>query len=100
MGSSVSNLTVYSKGIPVSAAEIQTLEVLSYDTNFGFLKMESILATFFHEHHQHEAWWYKIKMTLKMASHSTKDAMLASDEAPGQHCASKLLGIMMHELLT
>ena len=60
--------------------------------------MESILATVFREHHQHEAWWHMLKVTPKVASHSTKDAMLAPDEAPGDHCVSKLLGITMSDL--
>ena len=60
--------------------------------------MESILAIVFHEHRQHEAWWYKIKVTTKEASRPTKDANLAPDEAPGQHCLSKWLGLTMDEL--
>ena len=53
----------------------------------------------FHEHRQHEAWWwYKIKVTTKEASCLTKDANLAPDEAPGEHCVSKCLRLTMDEL--
>ena len=57
--------------------------------------MESILAAIFRHHHQHDAWWCKIKITTKEASRLTKDARIAPDEAPGEHCVSKLLGITM-----
>ena len=60
--------------------------------------MNSILADFFREHHQHEAWWYKIKITPKAASKPTQDALLPPDEAPGDFCISQLMGITM-ELL-
>jgi hypothetical protein len=60
--------------------------------------MKSILADFFRAHHQHEAWWYKIKITPKVASHSTNDALLPQDEAPDEHCISKILGIPMLQL--
>ena len=60
--------------------------------------MDFILAAFFREHHQHEAWWYLIKITPKVDSHSTNYAMLPTDEAPGEYCLSKLLGITMIEL--
>ena len=57
--------------------------------------MESILAAVFREHHHHEAWWHMLKVTPKVASHSTKDARIAPNEAPGERCVSKLLGITM-----
>jgi hypothetical protein len=60
--------------------------------------MKSILADFFRAHHQHEAWWYKIKITPKVASHSSNDALLPQDEAPDEHCISKILGIPMLQL--
>jgi hypothetical protein len=62
--------------------------------------MKSILANFFRAHHQHQAWWYKLKITPQVASHSTKDALLPLDEAPGEYCLSKLLEITMNELWT
>jgi hypothetical protein len=45
----------------------------------------------------HEAWWCKIKITPKVASHPTKPALLAPDEALGECCLLKLLGITMTE---
>ena len=60
--------------------------------------MISILADFFHEHHQHQAWWYKIKIKPKVPSNPTQDAMLPPDEAPGEYALSKLLGITMNDL--
>jgi hypothetical protein len=53
--------------------------------------MESVL---------HEAWWCKIKITPKVASHPTKPALLAPDEALGECCLLKLLGITMTEFWT
>jgi hypothetical protein len=55
--------------------------------------MQFILATFFREHHQHEAWWYKHKIGPHLSSNSAKGAILPADKAPGQHCLSKLLRI-------
>jgi hypothetical protein len=60
--------------------------------------MQSILATFFYAHQNQEAWWYKIKISTKVTIESTNDDLLPPDEAPGQHCLSKLLGITMNEL--
>jgi hypothetical protein len=60
--------------------------------------MEFILATFLRQHHHHDAWWYKLKISPLILSSSAKDAILPADEAPGQHCLSKLLGITMNDL--
>jgi hypothetical protein len=60
--------------------------------------MESILANFFRDHHELEAWWYKVKISPKLPSNSTEDVMLQPDEAPDEYCLSKLLGISMKEL--
>ena len=59
--------------------------------------MESILATFFHAHKNQKAWWYKTKITPQKVIHPANHVLLASDEAPGDHCVSKLLGITMDD---
>ena len=63
--------------------------------------MESSLATVFREHHQHEAWWHMLKVTPKVASHSTKDAMLEPDEAPGnlKQAGCQLLGCRIDDFV-
>ena len=48
--------------------------------------MDSILAAFFCEHREHDAWWYKIKIKPETPADSTNEALFPSDEAPGQHC--------------
>jgi hypothetical protein len=63
--------------------------------NFGFLKMKSVLASFFCQHQQQEAWWCKVKIAPNLASASTKVANLAPGEAPLEHCVSNFLGITM-----
>jgi hypothetical protein len=60
--------------------------------------MESILAAFFHAHQNQEAWWHKTKITPHKVIHPTNNVLLSSDEAPGDCCLSKLLGIKMEEL--
>ncbi len=65
---------------------------------FGFLKMESILASFFRQHQEQEAWWYKVKIAPNVASASAEVTNLKPGEAPLEHCISKLLGITMIEL--
>jgi hypothetical protein len=60
--------------------------------------MQSILGKFLWAHDKHEAWWFKHKILPKSDSHSTKDALLPLDEAPGGYSLSKLLGISMHDL--
>jgi hypothetical protein len=60
--------------------------------------MQFILAEFFRQHNQHAAWWYKIKINPAAQLDSANNVLLPSDEAPGQHCLSKLLGITMNEL--
>jgi hypothetical protein len=56
--------------------------------------MQSLLAKFLHSQDKHEAWWFKVKIKAK----PNVDMSLALDEAPGQHCPSKLLGITMNQL--
>jgi hypothetical protein len=60
--------------------------------------MNSSLAAFFHAHQNQEAWWYNLKITPKLALHTANDALLPPDEAPGQFCISKLLGVTVNEL--
>jgi hypothetical protein len=60
--------------------------------------MRSILAKFFHAHDGHEAWWFKLKIIPKLNSHPTQDVLSPLDEAPGEYCLSKLLGISMNDL--
>jgi hypothetical protein len=60
--------------------------------------MDSILAQFFREHNQHAAWWYKMKIKPELPLESTNNVLLPPDEAPGEHCLSKFLGITMEEL--
>jgi hypothetical protein len=60
--------------------------------------MGSVLAAFFHAHQSQEAWWCKTKTTPQKVNHPTNNVLLPSDEAPGDHCLSKLLGIKMEEL--
>jgi hypothetical protein len=59
--------------------------------NFGLFKMKSILASFFRQHHQQEAWWCKAKITPNGASRSTEVANLEPGEPPLDHCLSNLL---------
>ena len=56
--------------------------------------MQYILAKFLRAHQQHEAWWFKIKIKPKAVSHASSPL----DEAPGEYCLSKLLGIPMNDL--
>jgi hypothetical protein len=56
--------------------------------------MKSILAKFLRAHQHHEAWWFKIKIVPKADS----NALSPPDEAPGEYCLSKLLGIPMDDL--
>ena len=65
-----------------------------------FSKMGSILENFLRDHHEHEALRYKVKISPKLPSKSTKDYMLQRDEDPSQYCLSKLLSIPMNELWT
>ena len=58
--------------------------------------MQSILASFLHSHDKHEAWWFKIKIKIKSKPNS--DTAFPFDEAPGEYCISKLLGITMDAL--
>jgi hypothetical protein len=60
--------------------------------------MDSILARFFLQHNQHDAWWYKLKIKPKAPTNSTHDALSPTDECPGEYSISKLLGIMMQEI--
>jgi hypothetical protein len=60
--------------------------------------MDSILARFFLQHNQHDAWWYKLKIKPKAPTNSTHDALSPTDECPGEYSISKLLGITMQEL--
>jgi hypothetical protein len=60
--------------------------------------MRSILAKFFHAHDGHEAWWFKLKIVPKLNSHPTQDVLSPLNEAPGEYCLSKLLGILMNDL--
>jgi hypothetical protein len=62
--------------------------------NLGLKKMRSILAIFLHSHDKHEAWCFKIKIKPK----PNPDMSLPLDEAPGEYCLSKLLGITMDDL--
>jgi hypothetical protein len=55
---------------------------------------KNILAKFLRTHHQHEAWWFKIKIVPNADS----NAASSLDEAPGEYCLSKLLGIPMTDL--
>ena len=66
----------------------------------SFKNTEYILANFFCDHHEHDAWWYKFKIPLKKPSNPTKEYILQRDEAPRQYCISKLIGIPMNELWT
>jgi hypothetical protein len=56
--------------------------------------MKSILAKFLRAHEQHQVWWFKIKIVPKADSNASSPL----DEAPGQYCLSKLLGIPMDDL--
>jgi hypothetical protein len=56
--------------------------------------MQSILANFSHSHKKHEAWWFKIKIKPE----PNPDMWLPLDEAPGEYCLLKLLGITMDDL--
>jgi hypothetical protein len=56
--------------------------------------MQSILAIFLHSHDKHEAWWLKIRIKPKL----NPDMSLPLDEAPGEYCLSKLLGLTMDDL--
>jgi hypothetical protein len=60
--------------------------------------MKSSLATFFHAHQNVEAWWHKVKTTPKTPLHAAQSPLEPLDEAPGEFCLSKLLGITMNEL--
>jgi hypothetical protein len=71
---------------------------VAIDTGFWFLKMSHVSASFFCQHHQHEAWWCKIKTSPNGASCSTEVANLAPGEAPLERCVSKILVITMIEL--
>jgi hypothetical protein len=53
-----------------------------------------ILAKFLHWHNKQRDWWFKDKLKLKVDA----NAALPSDEAPGEYCLSKLLGLSMNEL--
>jgi hypothetical protein len=57
--------------------------------------MQSILAKFLHAHKHHQAWWFKVKISPKEADADTSSPR---DEAPGEYCLSKLLGILMDDL--
>jgi hypothetical protein len=61
--------------------------------------MKSSLATFFHAHQNVEAWWYKVRITPKVPLYTAQSPLEPLDEAPGEFCLSKLLGITMNELL-
>jgi hypothetical protein len=52
--------------------------------------MQSILANVLHSHDKHEACWFKIKIKPK----PDPDMSSPLDEAPGEYCFSKLLGVM------
>jgi hypothetical protein len=41
--------------------------------------------------------WYKMKIKPELPVDSTNNVLLPPDEAPGQHCLSKFLGITMHK---
>jgi hypothetical protein len=56
--------------------------------------MENILAKFIRAHQQHEAWWFKIKIIPSADSNEASPL----DEAPGEYCLSKLLGIPLNDL--
>jgi hypothetical protein len=58
--------------------------------------MQYILANVLHSHDKHEAWWFKIKIKIKPKPNP--DMSLPLDEAPGEYCLSKLLGITMDAL--
>jgi hypothetical protein len=53
--------------------------------------MQSLLAKFLHSHDKHEAWWFKVKIKPKPNASPL-------DEAPGEYCLSKLLGVTMNQL--
>jgi hypothetical protein len=58
--------------------------------------MQTILANCLHSHkNKHEAWWVKVKVKPKEDAGSLLPTL---DEAPGEYCLSKLLGISMHDL--
>jgi hypothetical protein len=56
--------------------------------------MQSLLAKFLHSHDKHEAWWFKVKIKPK----PNADMSSPLDEAPGEYCLSKPLGITMNQL--
>jgi hypothetical protein len=56
--------------------------------------MQSLLAKFLHSHDKHEAWWFKVKIKPK----PNADMSSPLDEASGEYCLSKLLGITMNQL--
>jgi hypothetical protein len=53
-----------------------------------------LLAKFLHSHDKHEAWWFKVKIKSK----PNADMSSPLDEAPGEYCLFKLLGITMDQL--
>jgi hypothetical protein len=60
--------------------------------------MKSSLAAFFHAHQNVEAWWCKVRITPKVPLHTAQSPLEPLDEASGEFCRSKLLGITMNEL--
>jgi hypothetical protein len=54
-----------------------------------------LLAKFLHSHDKHEAWWLKVKIKPKPNAEMSSPL----DEAPGEYCLSKPLGITMDQLL-
>jgi hypothetical protein len=76
-------------------AQIQNLGAQKQRFGISLLViMENILAKFLRAHQQHEAWWFKIKIIPNADSNEAWPL----DEAPGEYCLSKLLGISMNDL--
>jgi hypothetical protein len=56
--------------------------------------MKNMLAKCLRAHQQHKVWWLKIKIVPNADSNAASPL----DEAPGEYCLSKFLGIPMNYL--
>jgi hypothetical protein len=77
---------LYSKGTAIYGCTKS--EFTGANLRFGILQIviiQFILPKFFGPHNEQERWWFKIKMLPKANSHSTQDALLPLNEAPGEN---------------
>jgi hypothetical protein len=58
------------------------------------LAFSDSLSKFLRAHQQYKSWWFKIKIVPNADSNVTSPL----DEAPGEYCLSKLLGIPLNDL--